>query len=596
LPNGFSLKDASMSNEHPSWVNLATVRDVGEAVVSAMSLAGIEYIFFTSGSEICFYQEAVAKLMSEGRPTPKLITINHEHAGLNAALGYAAVSGRPAVTAVHVDAGTLHQGGAIHTAYRSRLPVLMTAGAPPTSYPGSMRGARGVGGHIWMQQTYDQHAIVRQYVKWDHRLEYQDNAGLIVSRALQLACSPPCGPVYLSLPQEISLRQIDGIEFPTLDQLGVARPPAPDPEGIREIANRLLDAKNPFVIVSGSGRNHATVRPLVQLCEMLGAPVVNSISRAFLSFPFSHPLFQGSANLSAADLVLVIDADIPWLPGPTAPGPDCYVAVIDVDPAKQNFPTFEFPANLRLTGDPLLSVNSLIEILQPLITPNHKSRLSARGSEWGQASAQKRRTLRDDAASRENARPINSLWLSYQIAEFLEEDDIVIDDTLPASRFYEFVQLSRPGSYITNPGTSGGWAPGAALGAKCAAPDRDVVAVSGDGFYMFGTPAPALWTAAHYKLPFMMIVYQNRSYTTATTRLNTAYPDAYAKRQDFDYEGGYFDPPIDFAREAEAAGAYGENVKEPADIRAALKRGREQIRRGIPAVISVWLPRILKAD
>jgi acetolactate synthase I/II/III large subunit len=134
------------------------------------------------------------------------------------------------------------------------------------------------------------------------------------------------------------------------------------------------------------------------------------------------------------------------------------------------------------------------------------------------------------------------------------------------------------------------------LGAKFAAPDRDIVAVSGDGFYMFGTPAPALWAAAHYKKPFLIVVYQNRSYTTGTTRLNTAYPDAFAKRQDFDYEGGYFDPPVDFAREAEAAGGYGENVRDPGEIRAALMRGREQIRRGTPAVISVWLPRILKSD
>jgi acetolactate synthase-1/2/3 large subunit len=205
-------------------------------------------------------------------------------------------------------------------------------------------------------------------------------------------------------------------------------------------------------------------------------------------------------------------------------------------------------------------------------------------------------TLRDEAARRASARPIDPLWLNSQIADFIEEEDILIDDTLPSSRFHEFVRLSRPGSYITNPGTSGGWAPGAALGAKCAAPERDVIAVSGDGFYMFGTPAPALWAAAHYKMPFMMVVYQNRSYSTATNRLNTAYPDAYAKRQDFDYEGGYFDPPIDFAREAEAAGAYGETVEDPNEIRKALDRGRSQIRRGIPAVISVWLPRILKAD
>jgi acetolactate synthase-1/2/3 large subunit len=270
--------------------------------------------------------------------------------------------------------------------------------------------------------------------------------------------------------------------------------------------------------------------------------------------------------------------------------------VVDTDPVKQKFPTFEFPANLRLTADPLLAIEALVEALQPLITSDNKSHFATRATEWGNVSDQRIRTLQNEAAGRAKARPIDPVWLSYQIADFLEEDDIVIDDTLPVSRFHEFVRLSRPGSYITNPGTSGGWAPGAALGAKFAAPDRDVIAVSGDGFYMFGTPAPALWAAAHYKKPFLMVVYQNRSYTTATIRLNTAYPDAFAKRQDFDYDGGYFDPPIDFAREAEAAGAYGENVRNPGEIRAALERGRNHIRRGIPAVVSVWLPRILKVD
>jgi acetolactate synthase-1/2/3 large subunit len=146
------LDDMVARKNSLDWVELP-VKDVGEALVVAMGMAGVEYLFFTSGSEICFYQEAIAQCLLAGRHAPKLITINHEHVGLNAALGYAAVSGKPAVTAVHVDAGTLHHGGAIHTAYRAGLPVLMTAGAPPTAYPGSMPGARGAGGHIWMQQT-----------------------------------------------------------------------------------------------------------------------------------------------------------------------------------------------------------------------------------------------------------------------------------------------------------------------------------------------------------------------------------------------------------------------------------------------------------
>ena len=78
--------------------------------------------------------------------------MTHEYPTLNAALGYAAVSGRPAATSVHVDVGTQHYGCAIHTARHADLPVLITAGAPPVAYPGSMRGARD-GSHFWVQQT-----------------------------------------------------------------------------------------------------------------------------------------------------------------------------------------------------------------------------------------------------------------------------------------------------------------------------------------------------------------------------------------------------------------------------------------------------------
>jgi acetolactate synthase-1/2/3 large subunit len=127
----------------------------GDAIVAAMGLGGVDYMFFNSGSEIMFMQEAIAKANALGRPAPKLVMMTHEYPTLNAALGYAAVSGRMAATAVHVDVGTQHYGCAIHTARHSGLPVLITAGAPPVSFPGSMRGARD-GGHFWVQQTPDQ--------------------------------------------------------------------------------------------------------------------------------------------------------------------------------------------------------------------------------------------------------------------------------------------------------------------------------------------------------------------------------------------------------------------------------------------------------
>src|SRR5918912_3320220 len=207
--------------------------EYSDAVVAAMGLGGIDYLFFTSGSEIMFYQEALAKAKALGRPGPRMVTMTHEHPNLCAAIGYSMYTGKPAATAVHVDEGTQHYVGASHTASRGNVPVLITAGSPPTAYAGSMRGARD-GPQFVQQQTWDQNGIVRQYMKWDHRLEYQDNPGLVVSRALQVATSEPQGPVYLSLPREIAMRPVEGAQFPTADQLGIARPPGPDPDAIRE--------------------------------------------------------------------------------------------------------------------------------------------------------------------------------------------------------------------------------------------------------------------------------------------------------------------------------------------------------------------------
>ena len=584
-----------LRNESRAWVEVPA-DDNGDAMIAAMAEAGVDYIFFTSGSEIGFYQEAVAKAHAQGRRAPKLITVTHEHANLNAALGYAAVSGKPAVTAAHVDCGTQHYGGAVHTAFHCGLPVVITGGGSPTSYPGSIRGARDGGGHIWMQQSFDQNGIVRQYTKWDHRMEMQDNVGLMVSRALQVARTEPCGPVYLQLPREVSVARVNGAKFPSMWQLGVARPAAPDADGIREIAQRLIRAENPFVVVARSGRNPETVPALVRLCELLGLPVAESAIRSYQCFPLNHPLYMSGTSLKDADVILALDVDIPWMADTNPPPDSAWVAITDVEPAKRRIPTMEFTADLRLTADAMPVIEALEAEARKLITPDDARRFAARAKKYAELSAKRRRDLAEDAKSRAGKTPIDTRWLSYNIGQVLDDNAIVFDETIGINQVHDYLSISRPGSYFHNPGSSGGWAQGAAFGAKLAAPDKDVIAVSGDGFYMFGTPIHALWSARHYKAPFMAVVYQNRSYSTATMRIDAVYGanESYAAKAN--YDGGYFDPPIDFAKEAEAAGAYGENVTDPAQVEPALRRGLERIRNGQPAVISVWLARLLQKD
>jgi acetolactate synthase-1/2/3 large subunit len=584
-----------MADRAGEWTE-APAENVGEAVVAALAAGGIDHLFFTSGSELAFLQEGIAKARVQGRPNPiRLITMTHEHASLNAALGFAAVSGRPAMTAAHVDAGTLHYGGALHTAWHTGLPILITAGSPPTAYAGTLRGGRDEGGHLWMQETYDQHAIVRNYVKWDHRIAFQDNAALLISRAIQVARSEPAGPVYVSFPKELMLLPIDGARFPTAEQLGIPRPLVPDPTAIEEIAKRLVQADRPVVVVSHSGRDPRTVGPLVELCELLGIAVVDSARKAYLSFPMRHPLYQPQSALKDADAVLVMDAPVPWIPGRTAPPATAWVAVVGQDPIRLRIPTYEFTADIRLAADPLLTIEAIRDAVRDRLTARDEARVEERRNRLAAASRARFDDLEEEATATGRRTPISPLWVSRQVGQLLDHNSLVIDETLVGPRTADFLTITKPGSYFANPGSSGGWSPGAALGAKLAAPERDVIALTGDGFYQFGTPAPALWAAARQSAPFLAVVYTNRSYSTGTTRLKLQYgAESHAARGDF--EGGYFDPPIDFAKEAEAAGAYGETVHDPAEVMPALRRGLRATREGRPAVVSVWLKRLEGAD
>ena len=310
----------------------------------------------------------------------------------------------------------------------------------------------------------------------------------------------------------------------------------------------------------------------------MALPVAQSGLRAYQCFPQNHPLYMSGASLKDADVVLALDVDIPWHADSNPPPDSAWVAMTDVEPAKRRIPTMEFTADLRLTADALSVIEALTAEVRALITPEDQPRFAARAQKCAEASAKRRTDLAEDAKSRASKAPIDPKWLSHSIGKVLDDNCIVFDETIAQNQLHDYLNIAQPGGYFHNPASSGGWASGAAFGAKLAAPDKDVIAVSGDGFYMFGTPVHALWAARHYKAPFMAVVYQNRSYSTGTLRINSVYgaKDSYAAKAD--YDGGYFDPPIDFAKEAEAAGAYGENVTDPAQIEPALRRGLKAIR------------------
>lgn len=557
-----------------------------DSLVASMRLGGVEEIFFVSGSELAFLQEAIAKAEALGEPAPRLLTMVHENVALNAAIGVSMVTGRPSASAAHVDAGTLHFGAAIHTAWRGSHPIMMIAGAAPRAASGSMRGSRDAAFQA-IQEPRNQAEIVRQYTKADHHLEHRDDPGLVVSRLLQVARSEPRGPVYLTIPRETAMLPLtDRRPAPTADELGIARPTWPDPEDARQIARWLIDSRKPCIYPGHAGNDPQAVDALVSLAELLALPVEEA-APSRLNFPRSHYLYGVGPSTAEADVLLIIENETINLGGRTAPNDAARVVWIGADPVLSRVKLPGIQASLSIPATAANVVRSIHEAALKMLTLEDHDRIERRRERLRER--QEKMLAREARKGREtsSAPAPSGRQVAYELSRLIDDNTIVLNDAVSSARYVDmYLKQSRPRSYFRSGSSGGGWGPGAALGAKLAAPERDVILVSGDGFFMFGEPLAALWAASYHRAPFLSVVLVNGTYHTGITGPQTGYPGGYAAREDR-FEGGRFDPAPDFGKLAEAAGAYGETVSETGQVGGALCRGLEAVRNGRAAVIAV---------
>ena len=416
----------------------------------------------------------------------------------------------------------------------------------------------------------------------------------MVSRALQVACTEPRGPVYLSIAARSVAREVNGAQFPTMDQLGVARPAAPDADGIREHRAAAGESGQSVVVVralgpqSGDGAGAgAAVRAAGAAGRAVGASAPTTASRSTIRS-------TGRASLTDADVVLVLDVDIPWIADTNAPPDNAWVAVIDVEPSKRRIPTMEFTADLRLTADALLGDRGARSRRCGRSSRRQDQRRFAARPSAGRGSAKRRHDARRGRARRARAtrRSIRTL--------------AVVPDRAGARRQLHRVRRHHRLNQVHDYSASRGRAPISTIRQRAAAgrrARRSAPSSRRPNAMSSRSPATASTCSARRstrcgrrrtttrrsdgRLPEPQLFDRDAA-------LNSATPDSFAVKAG--YDGGYFDPPIDFAKEAEAAGAYGENVTDPAEVEPALRRGLERIRAGQPAVISVWLARLLQKD
>jgi acetolactate synthase-1/2/3 large subunit len=557
----------------------ATVESTADAYLELLAARGVEYFFANAGTDFAPLIEAYARRSAQGQASPRPITVPHEVPAVAMAHGYTMVTGRAQVVMVHVIVGAGNAAGGVINAARSNVPMLFSAGRNPITEAGDA-GSRDRPIH-WAQEAFDQAGMLREFVKWDYELKRFDQLETVVDRALTLAQSEPRGPVYLTLPREVLAERHEAIEYADPSRAVVPAATLPDPRAIDEAAAMLAGARNPIIITKALGRDPAAVPVLVRFAETLGAPVFDQF-HTYVNFPQDHPLhagfepldgrFEPAAHLGEADVILVLESDVPWFPQLNRPKPEARVIHVAVDPLFSRYPVRGFPADLALAGAPRLTLAALADALAGRVD---SAAVAERRRRWTQAGARRREAaLAKGQAARAEA-PLNMLWVSRAIGDVLDDRTIVVNeyDLDPAQ-----CTFTRPGTYFAAPPSGGlGWGLGAALGAKLASPERDVICCVGDGAYIFGSPTASHFVSRAYNLPVLFVVFNNRTWNAVKRAVQTYAPDGWGVRTDA-MPLTALEPSPDYEMLCQASGGHGEKVEDPAALPDALRRGLRIVR------------------
>ncbi|KAK8041710.1 hypothetical protein PG993_006233 [Apiospora rasikravindrae] len=492
--------------------------------------------------------------------------------------GYARLTGKPQVVIVHVDVGTQGLGAAVHNASTGRAPVLVFAGMSPFTLEGEMRGSRTEYIH-WIQDVPDQKQIIGQYCRYAAEVKTGRNIKQMVNRALQFATSDPQGPVYLIGAREVMEEDIEPyhLEQGVWDRVELGGLPS---RAVSQIAEALLSAKKPLLITGYSGRNHKVPLALVELANTVKGLRVLDTGGSDMCFPATHPGWLGlrfgvDAEIREADVIVILDCDVPWIPTQCKPAADAQVFHIDVDPLKQMMPLFYVPAQHRYRADALTSVEQVTAHLKSTPTLSARINDEAATKTWDALVAAHGQKLEDIAArtkpTAEGA--FGTGYLCRTLRGLAPRDTLWAIEAVTNTGFvHDNLQPELPGSWINCGGGGLGWSGGGALGLKLASDalaggsgkGRFVVQIVGDGTFFV-----QCWNAPRRS---MMLVHPEGLGSKATNEeINIS-----------------FDPVPDFSGIAKAAAGgelFAARVEKTEELEGVLREAIEAVQGGTGAVV-----------
>ncbi|MDB5876045.1 MAG: acetolactate synthase, large subunit [Ramlibacter sp.] len=520
----------------------------GEAIVSGLVAHGVDTVFGLPGAQIYGLFDAFHQAQL------KVIGARHEQACGYMAFGYARSSGKPGVFSVVPGPGVLNAGAALLTAFGSNEPVLCLTGQVPTAFLGKGRG------HL--HEMPDQLATLRTFVKWADRIEYPDAAPALVSRAFQEMMSGRRGPAALEMPWDVFTQRAEVGASKKLDLLPA---PLPDSDRIKAAAALIAGSKTPMIFV-GSGAIEACDE-ILELAELIDAPVVAFRSgRGIVSNAHELGLTMAAAYRlwPTTDLMIGIGTrmEMPasgfrW---PFQPAGLKSVR-IDIDPIEMR----RLISDASVVADARAGSSALLAAVRKA----GYSKTSGRRAAIREASA---------AALQDIQRVQPQMAYLNILREVLPQNAIVTDELSQVgfASWYGF-PVYQPRTFITSgyQGTLGSGFP-TALGAKVANPDRPVVAITGDGGFMFGVQELA--TAVQFNIGVVTLVFNNNAYGNVRRDQR----ERFAGRV---VASDLVNP--DFVKLAESFGVAAARVTAPDQFRAALEKA---LAHGGPYLIDIEVP------
>ncbi|KXN83072.1 Benzoylformate decarboxylase [Leucoagaricus sp. SymC.cos] len=559
--------------------------------LKALADGGITHAFVNWGSDHPGLLEDLERQRVEtGERAIQIVTCPNEMVALSAAQGYGQMVGKPAAVIVHVDVGTQALAGAVHNADRSRTPVLIYSGASPFSFGKEHKGTRNEW-IMWLQDIPDQPAIVRQYMR--HTTQFNSAATIpqAIRRGLQFATSEPKGPVYFWARREVMEEEVDDALYEK-SNANVVKPPhiepgALSPDAVLRISSAFLTAHHPLIITSRLGRNPNAILPLLTLSTLLALPIISTVPQV-LNCPSSHPYDLGvtycvpgthTPYLKFADVILVIDSDLPWIPGNQAPASSACVFIVDAgDPLQSSFGYTDFPAEMVCRADAEVALNQLFEAIQQAT---------------GQVAAPREGILDSKIIQKRRAALVEEHRKRTQVLELQElgypdgtratcltaptilgalrraivsrtpskgKKVLVLNEGVTSYPLvWAHLRPETPGSILASGGSSLGWSLGAAVGAHLGAQvtgntyELSIVIV-GDGSYMFGVPSSAFWMARRYETPFLTVVLNNGGWNAPKGSLMGVHPNGHGSKASIHQLTTGFEPHCpDYAQIAVAA-------------------------------------------